>query len=107
MVIDDTSFTPEEITVNIGETVTWVNQGSKSHTVTSWYKQEDEDFAVHIFIGETWDSGDIAPGQSYSRTFNQPGSYDYFSFPLLESPTSGMVPFLEPAIDGGKVSVIY
>jgi plastocyanin len=107
VVVDDTSFTPEEIVIEVGDSVTWENQGEKSHTVTSWYKQEDEDFTVHVFIGETWDSGDIQPGASYSRVFKQPGSFDYFSFPLLESPRSGMNPYVEPAITGGRINVIY
>jgi plastocyanin len=105
VVVDDLSFTPEEIEIKIGDTVTWTNQGRESHTVTSWYMQEDEDFAVHVFIGETWDSGDIEPGESYSRIFKHPGSYDYFSLPILETPTSGMIPYLEPAITGGRVNV--
>ena len=107
VIIDDSSFTPEEIKIKVGDTVTWINQGLQSHTVTSWYEQEDEDHTVHVTIGQTWDSGYIEPGGSYSKTFNTTGRYDYFSFPLLESPRTGLIPFLEPAITGGKVSVTY
>ena len=83
IIIDNSSFAPAEIIVKIGDTVTWINKGKESYTVTSWYKQEDEDFALHVFIGETWDSGDIEPGESYSRVFDSLGKYDYLSLPLF------------------------
>lgn len=55
------AFSPAEITVAKGTTVTWTNRDSVAHTVTSG----------------TFDSGSIASGASYSRTFADAGAYDY------------------------------
>jgi len=82
VVIDDSSFTPEEIKINVGDTITWINQGSESHTVTSWYSWTDEDLVRYTIVGQTWDSGDIKHGESYARTFESSGSYDYVTLPL-------------------------
>lgn len=57
-------FTPETITVNVGDTVTWSNTTQAPHTSTS-------DDGV-------WDSGNIAPGETYSFTFEEAGTYGYF-----------------------------
>ena len=82
VIIDDLAFNPQEITIKVGDTVTWTNKGSTSHTVTSWNTWIDENLVENTIVGETWDSGDIEPGESYSRTFDQLGTYDYVSLPL-------------------------
>jgi hypothetical protein len=61
--IKNFSFQPSPLTISVGTTVTWTNQDSVAHTSTS-------DNGV-------WDSGSIAPGASYSFTFNQAGSFAY------------------------------
>jgi len=82
VVIEAVTFVPLEIDIKLGDTVTWVNEDTNIHTVTSWYHFQDEDDVTHTYIGETWDSGDIKPGQSFSRTFNQLGTHEYVSLPL-------------------------
>jgi len=82
VVIEALTFAPLETSIKLGDTVTWVNEDTNIHTVTSWYHYQDEDGITHTHIGETWDSGDIKPGQSFSRTFNQLGTYEYLSLPL-------------------------
>lgn len=52
------------ITVPAGTTVTWINDGTRTHTATS------DDNA-------TFTSGNLAPGQSFSFTFATPGTYTY------------------------------
>lgn len=59
----DFAFQPQELTIPLGATVTWLNTGPSAHTATS-------DALV-------WDSGAVAGGQFYSFTFNAPGSYRY------------------------------
>ena len=61
--IRDFSYQPDTLTVAAGTTVTWTNDGTVPHTVTSNQR--------------TFDSGDIAPGGTFSYTFDQPGSYPY------------------------------
>jgi amicyanin len=62
--IANMAFSPSQITVNKGDTVTWTNNDSMTHTVTS-------------DTGSELDSGDIQPGSTYSHTFNQAGSFQY------------------------------
>lgn len=62
--IANMAFSPSQITVNKGDTVTWTNNDSMAHTVTS-------------DTGSELDSGDIQPGSTYSHTFNTAGSFQY------------------------------
>ena len=82
VVIEALTFVPLEIDIKLGDTVTWVNEDTNIHTVTTWYHFQDEDDVTRAYIGEIWDSGDIKPGQSFSRTFSQLGTYEYLSLPL-------------------------
>ena len=60
----DFAFSPKDITVNAGDTVTWTNQDSMDHTVTST-------------DGGPLDSGNLSKGASYRHTFSTPGTYRY------------------------------
>jgi len=59
-------FTPSQITVAKGGTVTWTNNDSTTHTVV-------DDLSN---VGGPA-SGDIAPGSTYSFTFDKTGSFQY------------------------------
>lgn len=61
------SFSPNPVEVKVGETVTWVNDDSGRHTVTS----KDDVF----------DSGMMGKAQSFSFTFDKAGEYPYFCEP--------------------------
>src|SRR5215217_1712193 len=61
--IQDFSFSPGQITVAPGTTVTWVNKGPSAHTTTA-----DDG---------TWDSGTLQQGEDFSFTFDKPGTYTY------------------------------
>ncbi|HLY67499.1 MAG TPA: plastocyanin/azurin family copper-binding protein, partial [Chloroflexota bacterium] len=67
--IDDVNgFTPPALAIHPGQTVTWVNTGHQVHTVVSnpgYYNQ--------------FDSGGIGPGQKFSVSFPNAGSYGYHS----------------------------
>jgi plastocyanin/uncharacterized cupredoxin-like copper-binding protein len=56
------AFTPAEVTVRVGDTVNWSNKDSEPHAVQ----------------GGPMNSPDIAPGGSFSQTFDQAGDVDYF-----------------------------
>jgi plastocyanin len=64
--INNMMFTPSQITVAKGGTVTWTNDDTTTHTVV-------DDLAN---VGGPH-SGDIAPGSTYSFTFNKAGSFQY------------------------------
>jgi plastocyanin len=62
--IEGFAFGPAELTVAPGTTVTWTNDESGiPHTTTS----DDGD----------WDSGTLQPGDTFSFTFDEPGTYAY------------------------------
>ena len=65
VVIRRLAFTPSARTVASGTRVTWSNQDGEAHTVTG-----DQG-------PERWDSGVLAGGNAYSRTFTVPGTYQY------------------------------
>ena len=64
VVMENTSFQPDEITVDVGTEVTWTNEDTITHTATS----DDSN----------WDSGQLSGGASFSFTFDEPGTYTYF-----------------------------
>jgi plastocyanin len=82
IIIQGSSFIPLEFHIKPGDTVTWVNRDTQKHTITSIRYFQDEDDISHIYIGESFDSGDIDPGKSYARTFSEAGSFWYISLPL-------------------------
>ncbi len=64
--IDNFAFTPAEITVSPGTTVTWLNRDDIPHTVT-------DAADPRAFKSPPLDTGD-----SFSHTFAAPGTYRYF-----------------------------
>lgn len=64
--IQNMLFTPSQVTIAKGGSVTWTNNDSITHTVV-------DDLSN---VGGPA-SGDIAPGQSYTFTFNKTGSFQY------------------------------
>ena len=56
-------YKPKDVDIEVGTTVTWVNNGAQTHTVT------DDDGA--------FDSGDMAPGDKFTFTFKKAGVYNY------------------------------
>jgi quinohemoprotein ethanol dehydrogenase len=70
--IVDFAFNPGTIIIPPGTTVTWTNTGSQPHSATSTVSETNP---------VTFDSGILNPGQSYSFTFDTPGTYDYFCVP--------------------------
>ena len=65
--IVDYDFTPNTITVKVGDTVTWTNQDVADHWVVSAPSSPS-----------AFDLGRQTTGRSVSHTFTAPGSYPYF-----------------------------
>ena len=59
--IQNFAFNPATLTVKKGSTVTWTNSDSATHTIKS----------------ATFNSSDLATGQSFSFTFADAGTFDY------------------------------
>lgn len=93
------TFVPATIEVPAGTTVQFVNRSDEAHTVTA---QEDvlpegaEYFASGGFSDEEsaragLADGLIAAGETYSVTFEQPGTYRYFCIPHEDQGMAGTV----------------
>ena len=54
-------FEPDTITIDAGETVTWTNDDNFTHT-------------VEVEVG---DDHEVEPGDSFSVTFDEPGTFRY------------------------------
>lgn len=65
--ITESGYVPDTLTVPTGTTVGWTNDASTNQTVSA--------------TGATgfFDSGMLAPGDSYTYTFNAAGNYTYQS----------------------------
>jgi len=62
--IDNFSFTPKQISIGVGTTVTWTNQDDVPHNVVSTERK----FASPV----------LDTDQAFSFTFKEPGSYPYY-----------------------------
>ncbi|MBI4336687.1 MAG: cupredoxin domain-containing protein [Chloroflexi bacterium] len=67
--IRDYAFSPDSLTVSVGDTVTWTNRDVDVHTSTSGAPFNPDGL---------WESGILNTGQSYARTFDAPGTFPYF-----------------------------
>ncbi len=85
--VDITKFTqrqwynPSPITINVNDTVKWINNDTESHTVTSGIGGGLASAAATNSKGKPnglFDSGLFKPGSSYSLKFNKSGTYNYF-----------------------------
>ena len=67
--IEDICYIPSTIVVEKGKSITWINEDSSFHSVTSGFYGE----STGLF-----DSGYLDPYQSYTLYFDEFGTYDYF-----------------------------
>ena len=66
---NDRCYIPSLIVIEKGKQVTWVNEDSAFHSITSGYYDTPTDL---------FDSGHLDPFESYTLTFDEIGTYDYF-----------------------------
>jgi hypothetical protein len=65
----DRCYIPSNIVIEKGKQVTWVNEDSAFHSVTSGFYETPT---------ELFDSGHLDPYESYTLTFDESGTFDYF-----------------------------
>jgi len=65
----DRCYIPSVIVIDSGSQVTWVNEDSAFHSVTSGSYDEPS---------ELFDSGHLDPFESYTLDFDEIGTHDYF-----------------------------
>lgn len=63
--ISNFSFQPATIRIKAGTTVTWIQNDSATHTVTSTNP------------AGLFDSGNLTQGRQFTFTFSNPGTYEY------------------------------
>jgi plastocyanin len=85
--IGDNFYTPASVSVAVGDTVTWTNNGQAQHSATA----DDGSF----------DTGVFGPGGSRSHTFNRAGSFSYFCT-VHGQAQSGTVRVLAASSGGGN-----
>ena len=65
----DRCYIPSMFTIDSGNQVTWINEDSAFHSVTSGFYGEPSDL---------FDSGHLDPYESFTFDFDEKGIYDYF-----------------------------
>jgi plastocyanin len=65
--MSDDVFKPAQLTVPVGTKVTWINRGTKAHTV--------------VGNDKLFDSGLVDVNGQFSYTYTSPGSYPYHCAP--------------------------
>jgi plastocyanin len=79
---DARKFEPAELTIPKGTTVTWQHVSGSTHTATADPSRVSDPANVALPEGiEPWDSGNLTGGQTWSYTFDVPGTYRYFCAP--------------------------
>jgi plastocyanin len=63
------AYAPNPVQVSVGTTVTWTNDDAQPHTATS---------GENVTPDGRFDSGIMAPGDTFEHTFTEAGEYPYF-----------------------------
>ncbi len=63
---NDLNFDPPDVTISVGDTVTWVNDDENIHTAT------------HRADPALFDSETVEAGEQFSVTFSEAGEFQYF-----------------------------
>jgi LysM repeat protein len=69
VIMQNRSFVPQTVPIHLGQTVLWINDDTVNHTVSS---------GTPGALDGKFRSNTLAPGQTFSFTFTQVGTYPYF-----------------------------
>jgi plastocyanin len=64
------NFRLQDLTIEVGTTVKWVQQDASTHTSTSGTPPNS--------LSGVWDSGLLTQGQSFTFTFTTAGTFPFF-----------------------------
>ena len=65
------AFDPTEITIGVGESVTWTNMDFVPHTATSGNPGDAD-------LGSVFGSANLFQSGTFAHTFDEPGEFVYF-----------------------------
>jgi plastocyanin len=85
VVIQNYLYTPAQITILAGTTVTWTNRDADGHTVTEGNPNAPKQPTARTFDSSNEQTGGaykmLGKGDTYSFTFTQAGTYRYYCIP--------------------------
>lgn len=89
-------FDPKQVTIKLGQTITWENNSQMVHTATCDPAQNPVEKSHPEFIqlpagAEPWGSKMLQPGDSFSHTFTVAGEYKYICIPHVLSGMLGTI----------------
>jgi LPXTG-motif cell wall-anchored protein len=71
--IGDNFYSPASVTISVGDTVTWTNNGAAPHTATADNGSFDSSPGCPANVDAC-----LQPGDTYSHTFSAAGTFGYF-----------------------------
>jgi len=87
------AFVPETLTIFQGDTALWINQSPSFHTTTS---------GTNGIPDSIWDSGLMAPGDSFMFHFTATGDYPYFCTPHWQMGMVGLISVIATKVEETK-----
>ena len=85
-------YAPEKVSIKVGDSVQWVNDGQTVHSVSTTVANAQNPKDTSMPKGAVaFDSGFIPPGGDYSYTFTVPGTYRYFCLPHEKAGMVGVI----------------
>lgn len=87
--LGDQAFRPSPMLIGVGDTVTWRNDDSTPHRITSGDGPSDPNF------GAVFDSGMLGPKRTFSHTFDSQGEFPYFC--QIHPTMTGLISVVEAA----------
>ena len=85
-------FTPDKVTIKVGQTIQWVNNAQTLHSVDADPSMVQDAKDVVLPPGaKPFDSGFMSPGATYEYTFTTPGTYKYTCVPHEKDGMMGTV----------------
>ncbi|RJQ25238.1 PEFG-CTERM sorting domain-containing protein [Candidatus Parcubacteria bacterium] len=86
-------YMPAEVTIDVGSEVTWTNDDTAVHTVTSGTIEDSES------VGAIFDSSMIMAGKTFTHKFEEAGEFPYFC--IVHPWMAGMVIVQEASVEDG------
>ena len=78
------AFQPAKVTIKAGDSIKWVNNKLAPHNVV--FDSSAKDAAKYTHKGLAF-----APGESFTATFDEPGTYSYYCEPHRGAGMSGTI----------------